>query len=182
MSGHSHWSTIKRQKQSTDQKRGQIFGKLTREIQVAARVGADADFNPKLRLALEKAKKINLPQENIQRAIEKGSGAGESQDLEELTLEGYGPEGVAILIKVVTDNKNRTLSEIRHIFNEYGGSLGEQGSAAYIFKGDPENPTFTIPVTDEREAKKVLALVEALDEQEEVADIYSNFDIPDEFV
>lgn len=182
MSGHSHWSTIKRQKESQDQKRGQIFAKIAREIQVAARDGVDPNFNPKLRLSLDKAKKASLPQENIKRAIEKGSGKGKGSALEEVILEGYGPSGVAIMLKALTDNKKRTLSEIRHIFNEHGGSLGEQGSAAYIFKDDPEKPTFTIPITNEKDAKKVLELVETLDEQEEIVDIYSNFDIPDEFV
>lgn len=182
MSGHSHWATIKRQKQSTDQKRGQTFGKLTREIQIAARGGADPNFNPKLRLALDKARKANLPQENIKRAIEKGSGAGDSGGLLEFILEGYGPAGVAVMLKAVTDNKNRTLSEIRHIFSSFGGSLGEQGSAAYVFKDDPENPVFTIPITDEKEIKKILGLVGALEEQEEVVNVYSNFDIPDEFL
>ena len=135
MSGHSKWAQIKRQKGVNDSKRGQIFTKLAREIMVAARQGgADAETNFRLRLAIQRARGVNMPQENIQRAISRASGVGEgAAQLEEITYEGYGPGGVAIFVEAVTDNRNRTVAEVRNIFTRNGGSLGENGSVAWIF-------------------------------------------------
>jgi YebC/PmpR family DNA-binding regulatory protein len=135
MSGHSKWAQIKRQKGVNDSKRGQIFTKLAREIMVAARQGgADAETNFRLRLAIQRARGVNMPQENIQRAISRASGTGEgAAQLEEITYEGYGPGGVAIFVEAVTDNRNRTVAEVRNIFTRNGGSLGENGSVAWIF-------------------------------------------------
>jgi len=179
MSGHSKWSTIKRAKGAADVKRGKLFSKLAREISVAARKGnPDPDLNPTLRTAVEKARSYNMPKDNIERAIGSAEGAA---SLEEAAYEGYGPSGTAFMVKVLTDNRNRTLAEIRRIFDNHGGKLGDAGSAAYIFT-DPEKPSFTIPVTDPEEARKVLALANALDEHDDVSEVYSNFDIPDELV
>lgn len=134
MSGHSKWSTIKRKKAAADQKRGKIFTKLIKEITVAARQGGgDIDGNPRLRLAVDNAKSANMPMDNIERAINKAIGAVEGANYLELTYEGYGPGGVAILIESVTDNKNRTVAEVRHGLTKYGGSLGESGSVAWMF-------------------------------------------------
>jgi YebC/PmpR family DNA-binding regulatory protein len=134
MSGHSKWSTIKRKKAAADQKRGKIFTKLIKEITVAARQGGgDIDGNPRLRLAVDNAKSANMPLDNIDRAIKKATGALEGANYLELTYEGYGPGGVAILIESVTDNKNRTVAEVRHGLTKYGGSLGENGSVAWMF-------------------------------------------------
>jgi YebC/PmpR family DNA-binding regulatory protein len=135
MSGHSKWATIKRQKGANDARRGQLFTKLAREISLAARDGADPNFNFKLRLIIDKARASNMPKENIERAVKRGAGTGEDGAvLEEVSYEGYGPHGVAILMQVVTDNRNRTVSEIRHLFTKHGGNLGGAGSVAYMFK------------------------------------------------
>jgi len=134
MSGHSKWSTIKRKKAAIDQKRGKIFTKLIKEITIAARQGGgDVDGNPRLRLAVDNAKSANMPMDNIERAIKKATGEVEGANYLELTYEGYGPGGVAILVESVTDNKNRTVSEVRHAFSKTGGSLGESGSVAWMF-------------------------------------------------
>lgn len=184
MSGHSKWATIKHKKGAADAKRGQMFTKLGRVITVAARKGGgDPGSNPSLRLAIEKARSYNMPNDNVKRAIERAVGGGdEGAVLEESTYEGYGPEGVAVLVKVLTDNRNRAASEVRNAFTKHGGSLGESGSAAYVFGSDPENPMFTVPVTDRDRARQVLALVEALDELEDVQEVHANFDIPDELI
>ena len=135
MSGHSKWSTIKRKKAAADAKRGQIFTKLGKEISIAAREGADPETNFKLRLVVEKAKAANMPKENIERAIRRGAGLDkDAAALEEITYEGYGPHGVALLIKVVTDNRNRSVADIRRWFNKLGGSLGESGCVAWQFE------------------------------------------------
>ncbi|MBI4091293.1 YebC/PmpR family DNA-binding transcriptional regulator [candidate division WWE3 bacterium] len=174
MSGHSKWATIKRDKAVNDVKRSQMFTKISRLIMVAAKKGVkDPEMNPALRLAIEKARDARMPKENIQRAVDKGSGQGESSGLEEVVYEGYGPDGVAILVKALTGNRNRTVSEVRSIFSRFGGSLGESGSTLYIFK-DPENPVFEIPVDKDR-AQKLLGLVQALDNLDDVQDVYSNF-------
>jgi len=134
MSGHSKWSTIKRKKAAIDQKRGKIFTKLIKEITIAARQGGgDVDGNPRLRLAVDNAKSANMPMDNIERAIKKATGEVEGANYLELTYEGYGPGGVAILVESVTDNKNRTVAEVRHAFSKTGGSLGESGSVAWMF-------------------------------------------------
>jgi len=135
MSGHSKWSSIKRQKGVADARRGQLFTKLTREIIVAARQGGSSpESNFRLRLAVQKARDSNMPLDNIERAIKKGSGEQDSAALVELTLEGYGPKGVAIMVAALTDNRNRTLSDVRSLFSRHGGSLGENGSVAWIFE------------------------------------------------
>lgn len=134
MSGHSKWSTIKRKKAAIDQKRGKIFTKLIKEITVAARQGGgEVDGNPRLRLAVDNAKSANMPMDNIERAIKKATGEVEGAQYLELTYEGYGPGGVAVLVESVTDNKNRTVAEVRHGFSKHGGSLGETGSVAWMF-------------------------------------------------
>ena len=133
MGGHSHWSTIKRQKGASDAKRGQLFTRLSREISVAAREGGqDPTMNPRLRLAVDKAKENNMPADTIKRAIERG-GPGDAANLQEITFEGYGPGGVAILIQAVTDNRNRTVTDVRLALNRNGGSMGESGSVAWQF-------------------------------------------------
>lgn len=134
MGGHSHWSTIKRQKGASDAKRGQLFTKLSREITVSAREGGgDPAMNSRLRLAIDKARESNMPADTIKRGIERGGGGGDAAALVETTFEGYGPAGVAIIMQVVTDNRNRTVSEIRTTLARNGGSLGESGSVAWQF-------------------------------------------------
>ena len=134
MSGHSKWSSIKHQKGVADAKRGQLFTKLTREIIVAVREGGNSpDANFRLRLAVQKARDSNMPLDNIERAIKKGSGEAEGASLVEMILEGYGPSGAAILVQAVTDNRNRTVQEIRHIFARHGGNMGESGCVAWLF-------------------------------------------------
>ena len=135
MSGHSKWSTIKRKKGAADAKRGKIFTKLIREIATAARMGGgEPDANPRLRLAIEKARQANMPKDNIERAIKKGTGAGEGEAYEEVVYEGYGPGGTAIFIETLTDNKNRTVGEVRHVLTKHGGNLGASGCVAYLFE------------------------------------------------
>ena len=135
MSGHSKWATIKRKKGALDAKRGKIFTRLIREITIAARqAGGDPDGNPRLRLAIDNAKSANMPADNIDRAIKKATGELEGSQISELTYEGYGPGGVALLIEVATDNKNRTVAEIRHIFSRGLGNMGETGSVAWMFE------------------------------------------------
>lgn len=135
MSGHSKWATIKRKKAAIDSKRGQVFTKLIREITVAARSGGgDPNFNPRLRLAVDTAKGANMPSDNIERAIKKGTGELEGVNYEELTYEGYGPGGVALFIETLTDNQNRTVADVRHILDKRGGNLGTTGSVAWQFE------------------------------------------------
>jgi YebC/PmpR family DNA-binding regulatory protein len=135
MSGHSKWSTIKRKKGAEDEKRGKIFTRLARDITMAAREGGgDENTNPKLKLAITKAKASNMPKDNIERAILRGTGGAGGEDMAEITYEGYGPDGVAFLVDVLTDNKNRTLAEVKHAFNRAGGSLASAGSVAWQFE------------------------------------------------
>ena len=134
MAGHSKWANIKHRKARQDASRGKVWTKVIREITVAAKEGPDPNDNPRLRLALEKANSANMPKDTIKRAIEKGSGTGETGTLEEIVFEGYGPGGVAILVETMTDNRNRTVSDVRHAFSKYGGNLGTDGSVAYLFK------------------------------------------------
>ena len=244
MSGHNKWSTIKRKKGAVDAKRGALFTKLIKEITVAARTGgADPEANPRLRTAVLKAKGANMPNDNIDRAINKGAGNLEGVTYEEIRYEGYGPGGVAIMVDCLTDNRNRTTPEIRTIFNKNGGNLGETGSVGYLFdkKGlfvieggsvtedeviellmdydvddvrsedgniivttTPEgyytvsdvlgkkgynlleNQLGYIPQTtvtlDEKKAGQCLRITELLEDQEDVQQVYSNFDIPDEIM
>ena len=134
MAGHSKWANIKHRKARQDASRGKVWTKVIREITVAAKDGPDPNDNPRLRLALEKANSANMPKDTIKRAIEKGSGTGDTGDLEEIIFEGYGPGGVAILVETMTDNRNRTVSDVRHAFSKFGGNLGTDGSVAYLFK------------------------------------------------
>lgn len=134
MSGHSKWSTIKHKKAATDAKRGQLFTKLAREVTMAAREGGgDPAMNARLRLAVQKARDANMPGDNIERAIAKGAGGGDADNLQEITYEGYGPGGTAVLIEAVTDNRNRTVAEIRNAFSKGGGNLAENGAVAWQF-------------------------------------------------
>jgi YebC/PmpR family DNA-binding regulatory protein len=239
MSGHSKWATIKRKKGALDAKRGKMFTKLIKELTIAAREGGgDPTANPRLRLAVDNAKAANMPQDNIERAIKKATGELEGVTYHEFTYEGYGPAGVAILVEVATDNKNRIVAEVRHIFSKYGGSMGENGSVAWMFdrKGvislpqqgkteddimeiildagaedlqseeeffeiqtplesfEPvrksladkdlsiENASLqwiaknTVPVAGE-DAEKVMKLIEALEDNDDVQNVYSNADI-----
>ena len=242
MSGHSRWSTIKRKKGAADAKKGKIFTKLIREITVAAKIGGGSpDANARLRSAILAARAQNMPSDNIDRAIKKGTGELEGVNYEELTYEGYGPAGVAILADVLTDNKLRTVSEIRHIFSRHGGNLGENGCVAWNFENkgliliakteidedtitelaieagaedvrdtdlffevvaDPkdlegireslekrplniESASLTkIPKTtlqlDLKQAEQFLKLVESLEDNDDVQNVYSNADIPQE--
>ena len=133
MAGHSKWANIKHRKARQDASRGKIWTKVIREITVAAKGGPDPDDNPRLRLALDKANASNMPKDTIKRAIQKGSGTGEMGIIEELTFEGYGPNGVAILVETMTDNRNRTVADVRHAFSKFGGNMGTDGSVAYLF-------------------------------------------------
>ena len=239
MSGHSKWHSIKHKKAAADAKRGKAFTGLIKEITVAARIGGgDVEFKPRLRLAVDKAKAANMPKENIERAIKKGTGELEGYNLEEVHYEGYGPGGVAVFIEATTDNKNRTVSEVRHLFSKYGGNLGESGSVNWMFdkKGyivvergaideeellevaleagaedvseDESNwEIFTSPeafqavrqaladknipiVVEEismipqssvklqgKQAQQMLKLMEALEEHEDISNVWANFDI-----
>jgi YebC/PmpR family DNA-binding regulatory protein len=134
MSGHSKWSQIKRKKAKTDQARGKVFSKLVREITTAARLGGDPKMNMRLKTAIEEAKAVNMPADTLKRAIQKGTGELPGETYEEITYEGYGPGGVAVMVKVLTDNKNRTAPEIRHTFAKFGGNLGEVGSVGWMFE------------------------------------------------
>jgi YebC/PmpR family DNA-binding regulatory protein len=135
MSGHSKWSTIKHKKGAADAKRGRVFTKIIKEITVAARLGGgDTSGNPRLRTVLAAAKAANMPKDNIEKAIKKGTGELPGVSYEEVSYEGYGPGGVAILVQAVTDNRNRTLPEIRHLFSKYGGNLGESNCVAWMFE------------------------------------------------
>lgn len=243
MSGHSKWATTKHKKAAIDAKRGKIFTKIGKEITVAARLGGgDPDGNPRLRTAVVNAKSVSMPAENIKRAIQKGTGELPGVAYEEITYEGYGPNGVAIIIEVMTDNRNRTVAEIRHTMEKLGKGMGENGCVSWMFhkKGyivvarakadeeklmglaldagaedlqtEDENFVITTPPNDfekvkkaledagvplelaevtmlpqtyvklekEKEAGQMLRLVEALEDNDDVQNVYANFDIPDE--
>jgi len=244
MSGHSKWSTIKHKKGATDAKRGKIFTKLIKEITIAARMGGgDIDSNPRLRTAVQAAKNENMPKDNIERGIKKGTGDLEGVNYEEATFEGYGPGGAAVLIESLSDNRNRTVADIRHIFSKCAGNLGENGCVSYLFdqKGyivveksvidedtlmeisldagaedmreDGDNfEIITAPADFEavktavddasiaciasevtmlpqtntdlkgKEADQMVRLMEMLDDCDDVQKVYTNADIPDEFV
>ncbi|HMO97009.1 MAG TPA: YebC/PmpR family DNA-binding transcriptional regulator, partial [Tepidiformaceae bacterium] len=159
MSGHSKWATIKRAKGATDAKRGALFTKLSREIiQAAKQGGGDPGMNFKLRLAVQRAKAANMPNDNIERAIAKATGGGSDENLEEITYEGYGPGGTAMLLSVLTDNRNRTVAEIRHQFSRAGGNLGENGSVAWQF--EPKG-LITVPVNGSDPEELALQAVDA---------------------
>ncbi len=179
MAGHSKWANIKHKKAAEDAKRGKLFTKLANDITVAARQGGgDVNSNPTLRTAVEKAKANNMPKAKIERAIAKGTGELDGVKLEQVMYEGYGPGGVAFMIECLTDNKNRTVSSIRSIFNKYGGSLGDPGSVAYIFGGNPVNsePSFKVPLNEDV-VEKFNSILEEFEENDDIVNIYHNADI-----
>lgn len=176
MSGHSKWKTTKHHKAAVDAKRGKVFGKLAKIISVAAREkGGDPAMNPRLRIAIETAQKENMPKENIERAIKRGAGEGEGAKLEEIIFEIYGPEGVAIIVEAITDNKNRTLSEIKKMLSQHGAKLAQEGAVRWAFEKSGEKwlPKFPVDLADAERAK-LEKLFEALDEHDDVQEIYSN--------
>lgn len=179
MSGHSHWATIKHKKGATDAKRGKTFSKISRLISIAAKEkGSDPGSNPKLRTAITKAQSINMPKDNIERAIKRGAGQLEGTQIEEATYEAYGPSGVALIIEVITDNKNRTLAEIKNTLNKFGGKLAEAGSVRYMFDRPGQEWTPKYPMEVDQKAKEQLEkLFEALDDNDDVQEIYSNLKI-----
>jgi YebC/PmpR family DNA-binding regulatory protein len=159
MSGHSKWATTKRKKAVIDAKRGKIFTKLIKEITISAREGGgDPAGNPRLRLAIDNAKAANMPADNIERAIKKATGELEGVVFHELTYEGYAPAGIAVIVEVATDNKNRTVAEVRHIFSKYGGSMGETGSVAWMFD---RKGVITLPRQDKTEDELMEISLEA---------------------
>lgn len=155
MSGHSKWATTKHKKAAADAKRGKLFTKLTKEITVAARLGGgDPEGNPRLRAAIAKAKAVSMPSDNIKRAIQKGTGELPGVAYEEITFEGYGPGGVALMIEAMTDNRNRTVSEIRHILSKLGGNLGESGCVSWMFN----KKGYIVVKQDKADEENLLAL------------------------
>jgi YebC/PmpR family DNA-binding regulatory protein len=180
LSGHSKWSTIKRKKAATDAKRGQIFTKLGKELAIAAREGGpDPEVNFKLRLVMDKAKAANMPKDNIERAIRRGAGLEKGDVLEEITYEGYGPHGVALMILVVTDNRNRAVADIRRWFNKLGGSLGESGCVAWQF--EPKGYFTATP--DDRDPDEVfdIAVDSGADDVTFAEDLVEIFSEPTDF-
>ena len=181
MSGHSKWSTIKRKKGAADAKRGALFGKLSKAITVAAREGGgDPDMNPALGLAIQKAKGANMPNDNIQRAVDKGTGAGsDGVEYERITYEGYAPGGVAVLVEVLTDNRNRAASDVRYIFSKNGGNLGTTGSVSYLFD---RKGVILVPKDAVDEDTLMEAALEAgADDVEEMEEDYRVVTTPEEF-
>jgi YebC/PmpR family DNA-binding regulatory protein len=159
MSGHSKWATTKRKKAVIDSKRGKVFTKLIKEITISAREGGgDPIGNPRLRLAIDNAKAANMPADNIERAVKKATGELEGQSYSELTYEGYAPAGIAILIDVATDNKNRTVAEVRHIFSKHGGTMGESGSVAWMFN---KKGVITLPIQGKTEDEIMEIIIDA---------------------
>ena len=159
MSGHSKWSTIKRKKGAADAKRGQLFTKLGKEIEIAAREGGDPEFNFRLRVIIDKAKAANMPRDNIERAVRRGAGLEKgAAQLEEIFYEGYGPQGVALLISVLTDNRNRAVADIRRVFNRSAGNLGEAGCVAWLFD---QKGYITIPTDGQDPDELALMAIDA---------------------
>jgi len=169
MSGHSKWATIKRAKGAKDAARGKLFGRLIKEITIASRNGGDPDGNPRLRLAIDKAKASNMPADNIKRAVQRGTGELDGVNYEEITYEGYGPGGIAFLIEVITDNKNRTVAEMRHIFSKNNGNMGESGSVAWKFE---RKGVITVPKTYSEEDVLMVALEAGAQDMTVEADAY----------
>lgn len=177
MSGHSKWSTIHRQKEASDQKRGQVFTKIANAILVAVRESGivDPEKNFKLRLAMEKARQVNMPKENIQRAIDRAAGKGETSEIEEIVYEGYGPAGVGILVETATDNRQRTIQEVKNIFERHGGSITSPGAVAFNFK---KVGLITLPAKDSLEESMLKIIDLGAEEVEEATDgmleVYTN--------
>ena len=179
MSGHSKWSTIKRKKGAEDAKRGKIFTKIGRELEIAAREGPDPDVNFKLRLVIEKARQANMPKDNIERAIRRGAGLEKGEALADLTFEGYGPHGVAMLVHVTTDNRNRAVAEVRSVFNRGGGNLGESGCVAWLFAS---KGYITIAVDDSDPNELAMIAIEAgADDVTVASDLVEVFTTPEDF-
>ncbi|MEZ5317712.1 MAG: YebC/PmpR family DNA-binding transcriptional regulator [Vicinamibacterales bacterium] len=171
MSGHSKWHTIKHKKGAADARRGKVFTRIIKELTVAARNGGgDPDSNPRLRTVIADAKAVNMPADNIKRAIRRGTGEEEGVSYEEITYEGYGPGGVALLVETLTDNKNRTVGEIRHIFSKYGGNLGEANSVAWMF--DKKGQTIVAKDKAEEEALMTAALEAGADDMRDDGDAW----------
>lgn len=180
MSGHSHWSSIKYKKGTADAKKSKAFSKIAKELQIATKEGGkDLQFNAKLRLAIERAKDINMPQESIERAIKKGAGEMEGTALENIVFEAFGPGGIAIIIEAITDNKNRSIVEIKQALNQNGGKFASEGAVKWMFEQRQKEgrlewaPKYEIEASkeDQQAAEK---LFRALDEIEDVQEIYSN--------
>ncbi|MBI2635095.1 MAG: YebC/PmpR family DNA-binding transcriptional regulator [Parcubacteria group bacterium] len=176
MSGHSKWSTIKHKKALTDAKKSKVFSKISSLITIAARKGGDPDKNPSLRAVIEKAREVNLPKENIERAVKRGTGEIAGAELTEVTYGAFGPGGVAILITAITDNKNRTLGEIKKILSEHNAKFAEIGSLQWMFRREGADwiPNAPVKIENEDVKKELSALYEALDEQQDVNEIYDN--------
>lgn len=170
MSGHSKWSKIKHQKGVADVKKGKVFSQLSKLITIAVREGksGNPDENPRLRMILEKSRESNLPKDNVKRAIDRGLGKGSEGALAQVVIEGYGPGGVAIMVTAMTDNQNRTRSEIRQIFDRRGGSIGEPGSVGYIFSGGEASYTIEVSGPDAETVKNLLSELEDHDDVESV--------------
>jgi YebC/PmpR family DNA-binding regulatory protein len=173
MSGHSHWAGIKHKKEITDQKRGKLFSKLLALISAAARTEPNPDFNPRLRTAIAKAKEASVPQENIDRAVKRAAESGE--DLDELIFEAYGPAGAAILIEAISNNRNRAVQEIKTILRDHNGKWAESGSVQWAFEKTADGWTAKFPqAASDEEKMKLAALLEALEDNDDVQNVYSN--------
>lgn len=176
MAGHSKWNNIKNRKGAADAKRGKVFSQISKEIRIAVKEGksGDANANPRLRVQIEKARAANMPKENIQRAIDRGLGKGKGGMIQEVIYEGYGPQGVGMLIIAQTDNNQRTAAEIRNTLSKAGGSLGGPGSAMYLFQRQGEEYQVTIPmiVEDPDHQEKLQDLIDTLRENEDVEDVF----------
>lgn len=180
MSGHNKWSTIKHKKAREDAKRGKVFTKIIREITVSARHGGDVDSNPRLRAAIAAAKSANMPADNMKRAIQRGTGELPGVTYEEMSYEGYGPGGVAVMLEIMTDNKNRTTPEVRHLFSKHGGNLGENGSVAWLFT---RKGLILVPRVDDLDEDALLETAleaGAEDFDSEDPDFFRIFTAPDE--
>lgn len=177
MSGHSHASNIKRKKDAEDSKRGKLFSKLSRLISIAAKEkGGNPESNPRLRQAIEDAKKANMPKDKIEKAVKKGTGEIEGEQINKLIYETYGPGGIAILIEVITDNKNRSVSEIKQILNKYNSKLADQGSVLFMFEEKDSQwiPKYPFEINDEKTKKQINNLIETLKDNDEVQEVYTN--------
>jgi YebC/PmpR family DNA-binding regulatory protein len=175
MSGHSHASNVKRKKDVEDAKRGKIFSKLSRLISVAAKTDGDPEKNPRLKLAIDKAKQANMPKENIERAIKRGTGETQAEQMEEFIYEAYGPGGIALMVEGITDNKNRAISDIKQILNQSGAKIANKGSVQYLFEKKEQSwiPKYTIEVEDKTK-KQIEQLLENLKDNGDVQEVYSN--------
>ena len=176
MSGHSKWSTIKHKKALTDAKKSKVFSKISSLITIAARKGGDPDKNPSLRTVIEKAREVNLPKENIERAIKRGTGEIAGAELQEVTYGAFGPGGAVILITAITDNKNRALAEIKKILQEHNAKFAEITSIQWMFRREGADwvPNSPMKIEDENVKKELAALYEALDDEQDVNEIYDN--------